>query len=144
MPLRARHTKGNMDKIKRTMAMARVSWQVLRSDRELILLPVMSWIFSAILLALIVGPAVIAGQDTWGAFEYVLAGVAYFVVSFVAIFFNVALVHAANERLTGGDPTLKSALTGALDRTVDIAIWAAIRRSRTSHWWRRASRAWSR
>jgi len=106
--------------------MARVSWDVLRADRELILLPVISWVFSAILLALIIGPALRAGQGTWGATEYILGGVAYFVVAFVAIFFNAALVHAANQRLTGGDPTLRSALNGALDRAVDIAIWAAI------------------
>jgi hypothetical protein len=115
-----------MDKTKRTIAMARVSWDVLRAHRELLLLPVLSWIFSAILLVLILAPAAIAGPDEWGVVEYILGAVAYFFVSLVAIFFNAALVFAANERLKGGDPTLKSALGGAWHRIGDIVIWAAI------------------
>ena len=115
-----------MGRISRTIELARASWQVLRADRELILLPVMSWIAGALLLALILGPTALAAPDDLGVVEYVLMGLAYFAVSFVAIFFNAALVVAANERLGGGDPTLRSALRGASARLADIFFWALI------------------
>ena len=42
------------------------------------------------------------------------------------IFFTAALVHAADERLRGGDPTLGSALRGARRRARRILPWAIV------------------
>jgi len=51
---------------------------------------------------------------------------AYVVLAFITIFFNAALVHAANERLSGGDPTLGSAIRGAMLRVGRILPWALV------------------
>lgn len=50
----------------------------------------------------------------------------YLVLAIVTIFFNAALIHAANERLDGGDPSLGSALSGAASRFGALVPWALI------------------
>jgi hypothetical protein len=55
-----------------------------------------------------------------------LAVVAYLVLAYITIFFNAALVHAANQRLEGGDPTIGTALRGAGQRAGRILPWALL------------------
>ena len=50
----------------------------------------------------------------------------YFVLAYITIFFNAALISAAHERLEGGDPTVGSALRGAASRAGRIVPWALI------------------
>ncbi len=47
-------------------------------------------------------------ESTLGPVGYALRFLASIVLTYVTIFFNAALVHAANERMSGGDPTLGS------------------------------------
>ena len=60
----------------------------------------------------------------WGALA--LGVLAYLVLAYITIFFNAALVHAANERLNGGDPTVRSALRGAASRAGRLLPWALL------------------
>jgi hypothetical protein len=50
----------------------------------------------------------------------------YVALAYVTIFFNAALVSAAHDRLTGGDPTLASAIAGARSRAGKILPWAIV------------------
>ena len=52
--------------------------------------------------------------------------VAYFALAYITIFFNAALIHAANERLQGGDPTLRTAIRGAAKKAGKILPWAIL------------------
>lgn len=58
--------------------------------------------------------------------DYVVLGVMYVALAFITIFFNAALIHAANERMDGGDPTVGSALRGAALRVHRILPWAIV------------------
>lgn len=107
-----------------SIALAKASWQVLRADKELLLLPVISMAVTAVTAALFLVP-VLAGGDFGGGRLWPLA-VMYFVLAYITVFFNAALVSAAHERLTGGDPTVGSALRGALSRAGRIFWWALI------------------
>ena len=48
------------------------------------------------------------------------------VLGVVAVFFNGALVAGAHERLTGGDPTVRSAIGRAFARIPGLVPWAII------------------
>jgi hypothetical protein len=48
------------------------------------------------------------------------------VLAYITIFFNAALVFAADERMRGGNPTLGSALRGAASRAGQILPWAIV------------------
>lgn len=119
-----------MGKIQRTIVLAKASWQVLKADRELVLLPVMSLFATLVVAASFVVPVLLGGNaarlEDPGAGGYALLFAAYLVLTFITVFFNSALVHAANERLEGGDPTLGSAIRGALMRIGRIFQWALV------------------
>ncbi|NQV06663.1 hypothetical protein HQ535_08930, partial [bacterium] len=99
-----------MGRISRTIALAKASWNVLKADKELILLPVMSLIATLAVAATFLLPIFLSGNEVAledpGVTGYILLFVAYVTLAFITIFFNAALVHAANERMDGGDPTL--------------------------------------
>ena len=119
-----------MGRIANSFALAKASWRVLRADKELIVLPLMSGAASIIVALSFFVPLFLAqGLDVTedpGPVEYVLLFTMYVVLAYVTIFFNAALVHAAHERLSGGDPTLKSPLAGARSRAGRILPWAIV------------------
>ena len=118
-----------MERISNTIRLAKASWAVLKADKELLLLPVMSAVATVFVAITFLAPIfAISGFKTeeLGLVDYVLLGVLYVALAYVTIFFNAALVHAADERLNGGDPTLRSAIAGAWRRAGRILPWAII------------------
>lgn len=119
-----------MGRISATIQLAKASWNVLKADRELLLLPIMSALATIVVAATFLVPIFIRGgedvAESLTPIEYVLLLVLYLSLAFVTIFFNAALVHAANERLQGGDPTIRSALRGAASRAHRILPWALL------------------
>jgi hypothetical protein len=117
----------------RSMTLAKASWAVVRADKELLWLPVLS----ALALMLLVGSFVLPAAAL-GAFGSSLDGaspspgaalaafVFYVVAYFVAIFFNTALVGAAMIRMDGGNPTLRDGLAIAWARVGRIFGYALI------------------
>jgi hypothetical protein len=121
-----------MERIRRSWELVKSSWGVLRADKELLLYPVASSIvtFTAMALLFVVW-LVSGGLDRWddesfGILDLVIAFIFYFIVSTVVIFFNSALVAAANIRLEGGDPTLSDGFRIAFAHIGAILGWAAI------------------
>ncbi|MCP3853268.1 MAG: hypothetical protein GY698_00860, partial [Actinomycetia bacterium] len=126
-----------MGRFQRSVELFKASWAVLREDRELLALPVISGVVWILTVALFAVPVLATvnldavasdGSDTVTASPatYVLLALAYLALAFVGIFFNSALVHAANERMNGGDPTVGSALRGASSRVTRILPWAIV------------------
>jgi hypothetical protein len=104
------------------------SWNLLRQDRSLLFLPIMSAVLgllaASIIFFPIFGVGVAADQDRVGAS---IGGIlAALVASVVSIYFQVALVLAAFERVDGGDPTVGSALRAAWARKGPIIGWAIL------------------
>ena len=112
------------------MQLARASWEVLKADKELIALPVLSLVATAVAAGSFLVPMMLVGRaDTDQNPAWVilpLAFAAYLVLAYITIFFNAALVHAANQRLEGGDPTIGSALRGAGQRAGRLLPWALL------------------
>ena len=118
-----------MERIRRTWSLAKTSWAVLRQDRELLVLPIISFVASLIAAATFLVPIFASGSldsGQMGAPEYAILLAMYFVLSFITIYFQTALVCAAHERLSGGDPTLSSALGGANKHLPQILAWSAL------------------
>jgi len=120
---------------RRSFALLKASWGVLSTDKELLWLPVISGICSLVVAASFGVPIFLTGNETTstgssgfalGVPGYVLIALTYFVLAYVTIFFNTALVWAANERLEGRDATLGSALASARARAGVILPWAIV------------------
>ncbi len=116
-----------------SLALARASWSVIRADKELLWLPVLSVLALVLLVGSFVAPAAALGAfdaaaargDSPTGFALV-AFVFYVLAYFVAIFFNTALVGAALIRMGGGNPTLRDGLAIAWSRAGRIFGYAVI------------------
>ena len=116
--------------LKRSFTLVRTSWGVLRQDKELIILPVLSIITAGLLvLPFFIGAIAVGAtsdSDSLGPVGWVLMFIGYLVGAYVTIFFQTALVLGANDRMTGGSPTLGSALSMAGSNAGRILPWAII------------------
>ena len=124
-----------MGRIQNTLALAKTSWFVLKKDRELMWLPVLSFLVSAAVgvaaLAVVVvtrsaAPAASGAADgaTVGPAAVVVGIAAALALGITSVFFNGALVAGAHERLTGGDPTVGSSIRRAFSRLAGLVPWA--------------------
>src|SRR5690554_6547971 len=116
------------DKFQRSWEMVKASAAVLRSDRELMLFPVLSGLATLLVMATFALPTLALKLFSNGfSLGGVLLGFAFYFCTYsVMIFFNCALVGAAMIRLEGGDPTLSDGLSAARARMGAIFGYAAI------------------
>ena len=122
-----------MGRMGNTWRLTKNSWSLLKQDRELLWLPVLSMLT---LVAIAAAAAVVGfvtgsfdteqGADSLGGSAAVLGLVFVFVATATVVFFEGALVAGAHERMTGGDPTVRSALGRAAARLPSLLGWALI------------------
>jgi hypothetical protein len=120
------------DRFSRSVELVKASWRVLRSDKELLIFPAVSFVLTAIVtLGFFVpfyatGALADAADGRIDVVGVVLAFLYYLVTYTVIIYSNVALVAAAMVRLEGGDPTLRDGFRAANQRLPAIIGYAAI------------------
>jgi hypothetical protein len=113
-------------RIARGFRLARISWDVLESDRRLLVLPVLA-AFGAI--AAVAATATLAATLHSGPeIVRVIAPVwlAAYLISFAAIFCNVALVHVIARRWHGEPAGVADGVGAALRRLAAIAGWSVL------------------
>ncbi len=124
-----------MGRISNTWQLAKTSWAVLKKDRELLWIPVLSFLASAavIVVVLVLTFLTLSTTSSHGdtSMEIDPAMIVVYLVGalllgIISVFFNGALVAGAHERLTGGDPTVRSAVGRAFSRIGGLVPWALI------------------
>lgn len=124
-----------MGRIRRTFELAKSSWRVLQQDRELLALPLLSFVVSAIVIAPLLFVAFTytdgattnaAGEESADPAMIAIFVVAALAMSVISVFFNGALVAGAYQRFTGGDPTIGSALGKAARHLPGLVGWALL------------------
>lgn len=125
-----------MGRFQRSVGLAKASWSVLKNEKQLAWLPVLSFIGSVVVMGLF-GLAIWAtlgketgldGKDHYSmsAVSWVLVACTYVAVAFVQTYFLAALCAGANERLRGFDTTLSRAFGVANARLHRILPWAIV------------------
>ena len=118
--------------IGRSWELAKGSFRVLRSDKELLIFPFLSFIALVIVTLSFAYPFILVGgissaeNGETNIASYVIAFIFYVVSYTVTFFFQTALVGAAMIRLDGGDPTIGDGLRIALSRLPKIIVYAVI------------------
>jgi hypothetical protein len=130
------------------MQLAKTSWGVLREDKQLAVIPVVSAACSAVVMA-VMGIGIFAtvhttsqvpnatrttvqgtvnGFDTYSAtpLTWVVVIAGYLVLSIVVTFCTAALIAAAHEKLTGGEPTIGGAFGTAASHFPQLLGFALI------------------
>ena len=118
----------------RSLDLAKASWSVVRADKELLLLPVLSVAALILIVGSLAVPVAVLGGFTSGAAATgepssgaMLGALLFYVVTyFITLFFNTALVGAAMIRMDGGNPRLADGLRIAWDRKGRIFGYACI------------------
>ncbi len=126
-PAAGRHDPGGWEgRIARGFRLARVALDVLSSDRRLLLLPMASALCA--LLALVATATLARRLQSGSDAVQVIAPVwiAAYAVSFITIFFNVALAHVVVRRWHGEPVRLAAGVGAAGARVVAIAGWAIL------------------
>ena len=109
-----------MGRIKRSFQLMGQSYRTLMKDKELLVLPLISGICILIVTASFVIPMGLLGDDALESeseLSYLIPLLLFYIVTYtITIFFQAAIIAGANERMSGGDPTLGSALGAAASR----------------------------
>src|SRR3954464_3830670 len=125
------------ERMSASFALAQSSWQVLRTDKRLIIFPILSGLGCLLVVASFALPFVVhpqwldfldkVGQDrNVPPWVYALAFAFYFCNYFVIVFFNAALVSCALVRFNGGGPAGADGLAAAASRLPQIIAWALV------------------
>lgn len=119
-----------LTRIKNAWSLGKSSWAVLQHDRELAWLPVVGGVAALVVGALFFGPvaAMLGGttNEALPAAGYLLAFLGYCAVAIVFTMSRAAVVHGANMRMEGGDPSFSGSLRGATAHWPAVAGFAVI------------------
>lgn len=123
-----------MGKLENSLALMGASWAVLKKDKEILVIPVISGIMMIVLVAsflfpvfLVQDPALIQrvmheDEKSFLAMFFVF----YFLGYMIIIFFNSAIVACATIRMGGADPTVLDGINVACARIFKITLWALV------------------
>lgn len=121
-----------MERFARSWHLTKLSLDVVRADKEMLLFPLLGSVFSLLYVLAILFPTVISGAlagkspGEFSALEYLLLFVTYLGLAFIATFFNVCTVYTTKIRFDGGDATFKQSLQFAVSRLPIIFAWSLI------------------
>ena len=110
-----------------------VSWSVLASNRELLLFPLMAC--GALFFVFVYTAAAFWAGGTFDRIgpdyhfylaDFIFLTLAYFLASFVIVYFGAALAAAAYQHMEGFNPDIQTGLMAANDRLGAVAGWSAI------------------
>ena len=119
------------ESIGRSWELVKMSWRILSQDRKLLIFPVLSGIFTLLVVVSFILPLFLSGaafgqaatgQVPWYVFLFLFYVVSYF----VAIFFNTALITCVYSRLQGRETTVRDGLSNAVRHIVPILAWAIV------------------
>ncbi|MDX1640899.1 MAG: DUF6159 family protein [Balneolaceae bacterium] len=110
------------------------SFEVLKEDATILIFPILSGIFSMIVIASFLLPFIASGsflnlqflenQSTFIGYLYIF--IFYFLSYFVVLFFNSASVAYAVDVMQGGRPTISNALRMVVNRITPLLGWTFI------------------
>ena len=115
------------DTIRHTFSLMKMSWEVLKLDKELVAFPA----FSAIAIGVITVPFAlfyfsIVQETANNAVLYLTIFIYLVLTCSASVFFKGALVASAITRLRGGDPNVRSGLRHALRHIHELLLWGII------------------
>jgi hypothetical protein len=119
-------------RIGRGWQLTKMSLRVIREDKEILIFPVLSGLFTILILASFIGGVFFTGgfdtlengSTNW--LMYVLVFLFYLVSFFITIFFNAAIIGCATIRMNGGNPTVSDGLRIAGKNVGKIFMWALV------------------
>jgi hypothetical protein len=127
---------GFLDRLGRGWTLTKTSFKIIREEKQLLILPVISGItlalvvmsFLAGFLGIVLWGSLFSNMDgTVATILLIVLGFLFYVVTyFVGIYFNAALIHCATIKLQGGKPTLGDGFKAANQAIGKLFSWAVV------------------
>lgn len=123
---------GHMGRIGRGWQLSKVSFGLLRQDKELLLFPLLSLLISGLAWGFLLASIFFLDIPFFNQFAgqpilfFGLMLLLYFVTAFVAVYFQAAVVGSAMIRLRGGKPTIGDAFRQANKHIGKLFLWALL------------------
>ncbi|MDW7775364.1 MAG: DUF6159 family protein [Methanosarcinales archaeon] len=121
------------DVLSRSWEITKMSFDVIKKDKELLLFPFFASIFSILFLIAMLVPSIITsfieegvGPEAYGIVQYAVLFLTYLGLAFIATFFNVCVVYTVKIRFEGGNATFMESLKFALSKIGLIFYWSLI------------------
>ena len=119
------------ESIGRSWELVKTSWRILSQDRKLLVFPVLSGVFTLLVVISFILPLFLTGAVFSGAPTGQVPGIVYLflfyvVCYFVAIFFNTGLITCVNALLQGRETSIADGLSNSVRHIVPILLWAII------------------
>jgi hypothetical protein len=112
----------------RSWEVTKVTFSVMKKEKELYLFPILSTIFSLIFLGFLLLPLIISWVLS-GVFQplyFFMIFISYFGLIFIAVFFNVCVVYTSAEAFAGKKPKFWSTIGFAFSRIFSIFLWSVV------------------
>lgn len=117
----------------RSWEITKLSFSVIKQDKEMLFFPVIASIASLIFIVLMSVPYLLPALIQGARFEnlsevvlYVIMFFVYFGLAFIATFFNVCVVYTTKVRFEGGNATFFESLTFASSKIHLIFAWSLV------------------
>lgn len=124
-----------MGRVQRGWEITKSAWHVLKLDKELVVLPILSSIFSILAVVGVVALALLGAHYLAGisftdtastaaeeqSWSYAALFVIYLLTAFIVNFFGAAITFGAMERFRGNDPTVRKSIAAAKHHVASIA-----------------------
>ncbi len=119
-----------MNAFQRSWEILKMSLDVMKKDKELLLFPLIGGIFSVLFIIAMIFPIVIVApaQNAVGAglSLYAVIFLIYFGLAIIATFFNTCVVYTVKKRFNGDNATFFESIKFAFSRIHLILAWGAI------------------
>ena len=121
-----------MGRFQNSIALAKSSWQVLRDDKQLVVIPLLSLLATLVLAVAVLLPIGLIVRNGSGGYSgskplvWVLGFIGSVALTYVVVFFNAALVFAANSRFQGEPVAVGEAIHAAGARSHVLLPWAIV------------------
>jgi len=115
----------------RSWEITKLTFSIMKKEKELFLFPILSIIFSLLFVIAIFFPTIIVvllrGDSViLGGLEYLLIFLTYFGIAFIATFFNVCVVYTAALAFSKKEAKFWTTIKFALSRIHIILLWSII------------------
>ncbi len=121
-----------MGRFQNSIALAKSSWQVLRDDKQLVVIPLLSLLATLVLAVAVLLPIGLIVRNGSGGYSgskplvWVLGFIGSVALTYIVVFFNAALVFAANSRFQGEPVEIADAIRAAAARSHVLLPWAIV------------------
>ena len=119
-------------KLSRSWKITKLTFHVMKADKELIIYPILAIIFSLVFIVAMLFPTILvalfkgAGVPAFGVLQYFLLFVMYLGLAFISTFFNFCVVYTAKRRFANGDATFGETIKYAFSKIHLIFMWSLV------------------